>query len=177
MPLTLFARFAWVHDWTSPPSLNAAFQTLPGASFHRQWRGASDGLRARLGRRGVANRPQLDARGQIRARTRIALPDLLRHRHSARDLVKLRKKCRGAWAKPFAARSPFGPILPTCAAQEISSYLSETGCDAGRPHPYLVHDQAENIGRIMRLVLANEPPSALQNLTTDVCALVLVDRR
>ena len=33
MPLTLFARFAWVHDWTSPPSLNAAFQTLPGASF------------------------------------------------------------------------------------------------------------------------------------------------
>jgi uncharacterized protein with beta-barrel porin domain len=30
MPLTLFARFAWVHDWTSPPSLNAAFQTLPG---------------------------------------------------------------------------------------------------------------------------------------------------
>ena len=24
---------AWVHDWTSPPSLNAAFQTLPGASF------------------------------------------------------------------------------------------------------------------------------------------------
>jgi len=33
MPLTLFARFAWMHDWTSPPSLNAAFQTLPGASF------------------------------------------------------------------------------------------------------------------------------------------------
>jgi uncharacterized protein with beta-barrel porin domain len=33
MPLTLFARFAWVHDWTSPPGLNAAFQTLPGASF------------------------------------------------------------------------------------------------------------------------------------------------
>jgi hypothetical protein len=30
MPLTLFARFAWVHDWTSSPSLNAAFQTLPG---------------------------------------------------------------------------------------------------------------------------------------------------
>lgn len=59
MRLTLFARFAWVHDWTSPPSLNAAFQTLPG--------GASDGLRVRFGRRGVANRPNWTLAGKFEA--------------------------------------------------------------------------------------------------------------
>ena len=31
--LTLRARLAWAHDWVSDPSLAAAFQTLPGASF------------------------------------------------------------------------------------------------------------------------------------------------
>jgi uncharacterized protein with beta-barrel porin domain len=29
----LRGRAAWAHDWTSDPSLFAAFQTLPGASF------------------------------------------------------------------------------------------------------------------------------------------------
>jgi uncharacterized protein with beta-barrel porin domain len=27
------ARLAWAHDWVSDPTLAAAFQTLPGASF------------------------------------------------------------------------------------------------------------------------------------------------
>jgi autotransporter-associated beta strand protein len=31
--LTLRTRVAWAHDWISDPSLAAAFQTLPGASF------------------------------------------------------------------------------------------------------------------------------------------------
>src|SRR5262245_25644199 len=31
--LTLRARVAWAHDWVSDPTLAAAFQTLPGASF------------------------------------------------------------------------------------------------------------------------------------------------
>jgi autotransporter-associated beta strand protein len=31
--LTLRTRVAWAHDWVSDPSLAAAFQTLPGASF------------------------------------------------------------------------------------------------------------------------------------------------
>lgn len=33
MPLILRARFAWAHDWVDNPTLNAAFQSLPGASF------------------------------------------------------------------------------------------------------------------------------------------------
>ncbi len=33
MPLVLRGRLAWAHDWVSNPALNAAFQTLPGASF------------------------------------------------------------------------------------------------------------------------------------------------
>lgn len=33
MPLILRARLAWAHDWLDNPALNAAFQTLPGASF------------------------------------------------------------------------------------------------------------------------------------------------
>jgi outer membrane autotransporter protein len=33
MPVTLRARVAWAHDWVSNPSLGAAFQALPGASF------------------------------------------------------------------------------------------------------------------------------------------------
>jgi uncharacterized protein with beta-barrel porin domain len=33
MPLILRARVAWAHDWVSNPSLDAAFQALPGASF------------------------------------------------------------------------------------------------------------------------------------------------
>ena len=31
--LTLRARLAWAHDWVSDPTLAAAFQALPGASF------------------------------------------------------------------------------------------------------------------------------------------------
>ena len=31
--LSLRARVAWAHDWVSDPTLAAAFQTLPGASF------------------------------------------------------------------------------------------------------------------------------------------------
>ena len=31
--LTLRGRAAWAHDWVSEPTLNAAFQALPGASF------------------------------------------------------------------------------------------------------------------------------------------------
>ena len=31
--LSLRARLAWAHDWVSDPTLAAAFQTLPGASF------------------------------------------------------------------------------------------------------------------------------------------------
>ncbi|WP_136623854.1 autotransporter domain-containing protein [Bradyrhizobium centrolobii] len=33
MPLVLRARAAWAHDWVSNPSLEAMFETLPGASF------------------------------------------------------------------------------------------------------------------------------------------------
>jgi autotransporter-associated beta strand protein len=33
MPLVLRARVAWAHDWVSNPSLDAVFQSLPGASF------------------------------------------------------------------------------------------------------------------------------------------------
>ena len=33
LPLVLRGRVAWAHDWVSTPSLNAAFQTLPGSSF------------------------------------------------------------------------------------------------------------------------------------------------
>ncbi len=33
MPLMLRGRVAWAHDWVSDPSLQAAFQTLPGSSF------------------------------------------------------------------------------------------------------------------------------------------------
>jgi uncharacterized protein YhjY with autotransporter beta-barrel domain len=32
-PLVLFGRLAWAHDFVSNPSLSAAFETLPGASF------------------------------------------------------------------------------------------------------------------------------------------------
>ena len=31
--LALRGRLAWAHDWVSDPSLAAAFQALPGASF------------------------------------------------------------------------------------------------------------------------------------------------
>jgi pimeloyl-ACP methyl ester carboxylesterase len=41
---------------------------------------------------------------------------------------------------------------------------------------YLAHDQPQDIARIMRLALANESPSTPQNLTTEICAPVLVDR-
>jgi uncharacterized protein with beta-barrel porin domain len=33
MPVVLRARLAWAHDWVSNPSLNAVFETLPGANF------------------------------------------------------------------------------------------------------------------------------------------------
>jgi uncharacterized protein with beta-barrel porin domain len=33
MPLILRGRVAWAHDFVSNPSLSAAFETLPGASF------------------------------------------------------------------------------------------------------------------------------------------------
>ncbi len=33
MPMVLRARLAWAHDWFTNPALNAAFETLPGASF------------------------------------------------------------------------------------------------------------------------------------------------
>jgi outer membrane autotransporter protein len=33
MPLILRGRLAWAHDWVSNPSLDAAFQALPGTSF------------------------------------------------------------------------------------------------------------------------------------------------
>jgi uncharacterized protein with beta-barrel porin domain len=33
MPLILRAKVAWAHDWASNPSLNAAFESLPGSSF------------------------------------------------------------------------------------------------------------------------------------------------
>jgi uncharacterized protein with beta-barrel porin domain len=33
MPLILSGRLAWAHDWVSNPSLDAAFQALPGSSF------------------------------------------------------------------------------------------------------------------------------------------------
>ena len=33
MPLVLRAKLAWAHDWVSDPSLNASFESLPGASF------------------------------------------------------------------------------------------------------------------------------------------------
>jgi uncharacterized protein with beta-barrel porin domain len=33
MPLILWARLAWAHDWVTNPALGAVFQTLPGASF------------------------------------------------------------------------------------------------------------------------------------------------
>jgi uncharacterized protein with beta-barrel porin domain len=33
MPLILRARFAWAHDWVTNPTLDAAFQSLPGATF------------------------------------------------------------------------------------------------------------------------------------------------
>ena len=31
--LSLRAQLAWAHDWMSDPTLAAAFQTMPGASF------------------------------------------------------------------------------------------------------------------------------------------------
>ena len=33
LPLVLRGRLAWAHDWVSNPSLDAAFESLPGASF------------------------------------------------------------------------------------------------------------------------------------------------
>jgi uncharacterized protein with beta-barrel porin domain len=33
LPLVLRAKLAWAHDWVSNPSLNAAFQSLPGTGF------------------------------------------------------------------------------------------------------------------------------------------------
>jgi uncharacterized protein with beta-barrel porin domain len=33
MPLILRGRLAWAHDWASDPSLNAAFQAMPGSGF------------------------------------------------------------------------------------------------------------------------------------------------
>jgi autotransporter-associated beta strand protein len=33
MPLILRAKLAWAHDWVSDPSLNAAFESLPGTNF------------------------------------------------------------------------------------------------------------------------------------------------
>ncbi len=33
MPLILRARLAWAHDWVSNPTLDAVFESLPGASF------------------------------------------------------------------------------------------------------------------------------------------------
>lgn len=33
MPLVLRGRLAWAHDWVTNPSLDAVFQSLPGASF------------------------------------------------------------------------------------------------------------------------------------------------
>jgi len=41
---------------------------------------------------------------------------------------------------------------------------------------YLVHDQTQDIVRLMRAALGNEPPAAPHDLTTDPCAPVLVDR-
>jgi len=32
-PLILFGRVAWAHDFVNGPALNAAFESLPGASF------------------------------------------------------------------------------------------------------------------------------------------------
>jgi uncharacterized protein YhjY with autotransporter beta-barrel domain len=33
MPVILRAKLAWAHDWVDSPSLNAAFQSLPGSGF------------------------------------------------------------------------------------------------------------------------------------------------
>ncbi|MGH6778211.1 MAG: autotransporter domain-containing protein [Bradyrhizobium sp.] len=33
LPLILRARIAWAHDWVGDPTLNAVFETLPGAAF------------------------------------------------------------------------------------------------------------------------------------------------
>ena len=44
---TLRGRAAWAHDFNPDRNIAATFQTLPGASFRRQWRGAGQRRRAR----------------------------------------------------------------------------------------------------------------------------------
>ncbi len=77
--LALRGRLAWAHDWVSDPSLAAAFQALPGASFIVNGAAPAKDFRAGLGRLGVAPCQRRHAQRQVRRRARAPLADLCRH--------------------------------------------------------------------------------------------------
>ena len=76
--LTLRGRFAWAHDFNPDRGIGATFQTLPGASFRRQRRGAGERLRADDGLRRNEMDQRLvrrrDLRGRVLRRHRAATP-------------------------------------------------------------------------------------------------------
>ena len=66
--LLLRGRLAWAHDWVSDPTLTAAFQALPGASFIVNGATPANKLSARLRRRRAAARQRGVAASEVRRR-------------------------------------------------------------------------------------------------------------
>ena len=101
--LTLRSRLAWAHDWVSDPSLAAAFQALPGASFIVN--GAAPAKDSALASAGaelkLANGVTLSASSTASSP---AAQDLHRHRDGALGLVSA--------AQPSAAIPPGRAAMP-----------------------------------------------------------------
>ena len=84
---TLRGRAAWAHDWVSDPTLVAAFQALPGASFIVNGASAGKGHRARICRCRAEVFERRCPVGEVRRRVRGAQHHLFRHREPAIRVV------------------------------------------------------------------------------------------
>ena len=87
MPLILRGRVAWAHDFVSNPALNAAFETLPGASFTVNGAPIPQDFGADLRRRPAVLQRRLVATGQVRWRVRRRFANLCGQRHVAVHVV------------------------------------------------------------------------------------------
>jgi hypothetical protein len=82
VPLILYGRAAWAHDFVHDSALNAVFESLPGVRRSHPAR-----LDADHRRRAIVHESQLVAHRQLRGRIRQRLADLRRKGHPALHLV------------------------------------------------------------------------------------------
>jgi uncharacterized protein YhjY with autotransporter beta-barrel domain len=128
--LLLRARAAWAHNFNTDRTINALFQTLPGASGRHG---------AGLGRSGAADGERLDARRQVRRRVRCRHPELRRDRNLALRVVRLRvgRRCAVDRARLRFACCVRWRRSPACTGYFLSRSFS--------PRPCQIHDASSTI--------------------------------